>query len=141
MLQRIQTVYFFLSILSLLLVLLVSTLHPLSGNNEALLANVFVSGNVFLMITTIILIVSLVLNGVAISRFKQRKLQIKLADIVAALLLISLLLLVVSVEFFQTQLSYGVGIVFPIAALIFVVLAKKGVAKDDALIRSMDRLR
>ena len=93
------------------------------------------------MITTIILIVSLVLNGVAISRFKQRKLQIKLADIVAALLLISLLLLVVSVEFFQTQLSYGVGIVFPIAALIFVVLAKKGVAKDDALIRSMDRLR
>lgn len=37
--------------------------------------------------------------------------------------------------------SYEVGSVFPIVALVFLVLALRGIRKDEKLIRSADRLR
>ena len=44
-------------------------------------------------------------------------------------------------ELGATTISYGISMVFPIAGAILNFLALRGIGKDEALVRSMDRIR
>jgi len=44
-------------------------------------------------------------------------------------------------EKFSTEYSTNILVVLPIVAAVFILLALRGIAKDEALIRSIDRIR
>lgn len=103
-----------------------------------------------------LLILAIVTGGIAfltIFLFKNRTLQMKLCTltIVANIILVVL----AGVLFYQemdlidtvknTDTSYYMdveyGVLAPFLAIIFTVLANRGIKKDDKLVKSMDRLR
>lgn len=98
--------------------------------------------------TLIIAVIMIVLPIIAIFMFRNRKQQ-------RALILVSLLSCIsfISVNLmrinnFNTTTSpapvngnYQVGSVVPLFVMLFLILALRGVNKDDKLIKSMDRLR
>ncbi|MDR3219699.1 MAG: DUF4293 domain-containing protein [Dysgonamonadaceae bacterium] len=119
MIQRIQTVYFFL-------------VFCLTGS-------LF-----FLPFATLLLLIDAgtvaVLAFVAIFLFKKRKLQIKTAWFIMLLLVIAIVLFLVKEDGFSISgITYP--ILIPFIAGIFDYLAIRAVKKDEQLIRSLDRLR
>ncbi|MEI6575649.1 MAG: DUF4293 domain-containing protein [Bacteroidota bacterium] len=82
----------------------------------------------------------------AIISYKSRPKQLK---VIRFALLINILY--IAVLFFYTNFviernvaipsHYGPGSYFPLIMLILIMMAKRGIEKDDKLIRSMDRLR
>jgi len=97
------------------------------------------SGFVVIAIITIILAVSVF----AIFDFKNRKRQINtiLLNIVLKLALLGILVFYSCFLFSGAQISLKVGMVFPLLAIVFDYLAISGIRKDEALIRSIDRIR
>lgn len=41
----------------------------------------------------------------------------------------------------EVEIGYGIAVIFPVLSIVLVWLAKKGIKKDDDLVRSADRLR
>ncbi|KYP15841.1 DUF4293 domain-containing protein [Flavihumibacter sp. CACIAM 22H1] len=87
-----------------------------------------------------------VLSAVAIFLYKNRPTQFKLAVSGALLSAVVIGLQVYSVEGFKTtqnmvQGTYSWGGLLPIAMLIFLFLAARGIRRDEKLIKSLDRLR
>ena len=74
--------------------------------------------------------------------FKNRKLQMKLI-ILAIILAIGEIALFFkySAEFIANEGSYGLGTVLVVLVPILLILASRGVYKDEKLIKSLDRLR
>ena len=97
------------------------------------------SGFVVISIIAIILAVSVF----AIFDFKNRKRQIMtiLLNIVLKLVLLGILVFYSYFLFSGAQISLKVGMVFPLLAIVFDYLAISGIRKDEALIRSIDRIR
>jgi glucan phosphoethanolaminetransferase (alkaline phosphatase superfamily) len=147
MIQRIQTIY-----LSLAIVLLaITNLMPLASfqlpNGEVVEMSV-ISGD-HTNITLLILISSIasaLLCGISIFLYKNRKRQI----LIAYLALLPLLLL----SGYFVGYSYGSassaahlslvsakGILLPIIALLFILLAVRKIKADEKLVRSLDRIR
>lgn len=154
MIQRIQTVYL------LIVAILIGILYffPLASfvveqdmsmyhlSVKGLMPNTESTKPLFralplVFIITIIVIISITI----IALFKRRMLQIKLSIINIVLLvgLQSLMFYFVSVSKHQLggQSSYSLIFVFPLIAAIITYLAIRRIAKDEALVRSMDRLR
>ena len=94
---------------------------------------------IFIISTSILALLS------AIMLFKRRMLQIRICiiSILALLGLQGLMLYFISVSKHQLGAvsSFSIVFVFPIIAAILSYLAIRGIAKDEALVRSMDRLR
>ncbi|HEY8397895.1 MAG TPA: DUF4293 domain-containing protein [Flavihumibacter sp.] len=83
---------------------------------------------------------------VAIFLYKNRPTQFKLAVIGLLLSAAVVALQVYSVEAFKKSINmvqgtYQWGGLLPIAMIIFLFLAAKGIRKDEKLIKSLDRLR
>lgn len=154
MIQRIQTVYL------LIVAILIGILYffPLASfvveqdmsmyhlSVKGLMPNTESTKPLFralplVFIITIIVIISITI----IALFKRRMLQIKLSIINIVLLvgLQSLMFYFVIVSKHQLggQSSYSLIFVFPLIAAIITYLAIRRIAKDEALVRSMDRLR
>ncbi|NQV52174.1 MAG: DUF4293 domain-containing protein [Flavobacteriales bacterium] len=84
-----------------------------------------------------------------IARFKNRKAQMKLANVA----MLDMLVIFAAFGFLHYQqiqsfavtegldLSYDLAPALPIVALVLLWMAKKGIKKDDDLVRSVDRLR
>ena len=130
MIQRIQTIYLLL-IACLMIVLL---FVPVSNNISYSWVLSLNAGIVAL------------LSGITIFLYKQRKLQIKLCNVILGLLV----LFYVFIFVFNLDLPLNVSIrdlgfsytaLFPFIAIIFDFLAIRGIKKDEKLVRSMDRLR
>lgn len=92
-----------------------------------------------------ITLVSAVLSFVIIFLFKNRRLQIKLANI---LLLLILLLYVAIIAYslafnakHDTTMSGTYGAVMPLVAYILGWLGRRGIRKDEELVRSAERFR
>lgn len=136
MLQRIQTVYLFLSVLvsaGLIFVL------PLWNNaeGEAIYAyEVMMALGMFLA--------SALMALVSIFMFKNRKLQFVLGRLN---IILNLFLLGVFVYWSLTlpgemQISEkGIGMFLPVVSIVFLVLANKAIKRDEDLVKSVDRLR
>lgn len=137
MLQRIQTIWFFLAAVCVFLTLKFSTY---TGTNKDMVSPYFLKGteNLLLMFVTI---ATGILASVAIFLYAHRKLQFRLA-IVAGLLEVLLIFL----YYREVQTFIGNGTLSLTAALhgavlLFLILGLKGVSADEKLIKDSNRLR
>ena len=155
MIQRIQTVYLFLGFIFAILFLalplgkidingmvyVVKSWSIVSADGTEKLDYSSILGVVAMVLPFIIMILCVYTTFL----YKNRLLQIKLGKINIFLHVI----LVVSTFFyldgikseFSGVLTYGVAVVFPLLAMIFILLAGRAIRKDEELVRSADRLR
>jgi CDP-diglyceride synthetase len=133
MIQRIQTLYLLVS--ALFIGLLFALPFAEIAKDGAIKEN-------GLAVSVLIGIV-LVLQGVAIFSFKKRPRQIRIVmiAILATLCLLGAFLYVTYFSFSGAQISFKIGMVFPLIAIILDYLAIRAIRKDEALIRSIDRIR
>ncbi|MFM2136803.1 MAG: hypothetical protein RL021_2203 [Bacteroidota bacterium] len=144
MIQRIQTL--FLLVVALLSALLfyipvytipvVSPVEPVAGNDYLVSSNTLLS-----IINGSVGILSLV----CIFLFRNRNLQMRLANVNLLLICILIGLLFFLADTLgttrQAPISYGYGSYLPLIQLIFTFLASRAIRKDEELVRSADRLR
>lgn len=133
MIQRIQTVWWLASIVTL------GTLSaaPLFKFGEPLTSFTAFQHCHFLFGT---IIVAAVLSLATIFLFKNRKLQIKLGYALYALHV--LMFVAIGVHYYLDKgTEFTPWVVLPGISLVFQILAVGGVKKDEALVKSMDRLR
>ena len=94
---------------------------------------------------SILIIVTLIITVATIFLYKKRMLQIRLCIFNAILQLGIPSLIFYYVRMAEATLpgvsSYNVVFVFPVASAILIFLALRAIARDEALIRSLDRLR
>jgi hypothetical protein len=147
MIQRIQTVYIFISAI-IIASLLKLKFADLSLNNELF---TFVAKGVFsgeelifngLAIFILIPIVAL-LHFIVIFLYKKRILQIRILvfSMVLLLGLFGLFFYYTYVGISGAKVAFKIPVVFPIVAVILDYLAIRGIGKDEALIRSLNRIR
>jgi hypothetical protein len=95
----------------------------------------------------VLVILSLILTLTAIFLYKNRKTQLLLVNVAFLLhiVLIGLIFLYYvghfEVAFKVAQPSYQAGIFLPIVSLLLLILASRAIRKDEALVKSADRLR
>ncbi len=154
--QRIQTVYFVLIIILMIASIILpnaSFFNPetlqtykldargvveLNNNGDAV---DIVGKNPIMIIFGIILF----LTTYAIAAYKNRRKQIRMATINLFLLIVYVLVLAAYIYVAKDKLNVEVSVLypasFPLISLILNYLAMRGIAKDEKLVRSMDRLR
>lgn len=85
----------------------------------------------------------LLLHVIAIFMYKKRILQIRflVLSILLSVGLFGMFYFFTYYSFDGADISFRIPVVFPLISLIFDYLAIRGIGKDEALIRSMDRIR
>ena len=155
MIQRIQTIYLLLAtaLMSLTLFLPLATIWE--GGNEIVVKAFFVNGEMGFkallpIYMGIVFSITTLLPLVTIFLFKKRLAQIRLCVSEIVLLLGSATFValycyrlcdVLSEMFTNLNFTLGFAALMPVVAIIPVVLAIRGIAKDEALVRSLDRIR
>ena len=151
MIQRIQTLYLLLAVAMMSLTLFLPLATIVYGGNELILKGFTISGGdglsfplpiylgVLLAVTTLLLLVIIFI-------YKKRMVQIRLCVSAIVLLigsaaLIGLYCYRLCDLFNYDIITVGFASLMPIVAIIPVVLAIRGIARDEALIRSLDRIR
>lgn len=143
MIQRIQSLYIFLSLVCALLLYLFPIWQTTAGSTDGM-QEIGAGTHLLLLPLPVIMAISHLL---AIFSFKHRKRQKQLCTGNILLYIIFLLggLLMIQLEHHLFQyfnlLAFRLGAVLPIAGILLNVLARNGIKKDEALLRSMDRLR
>lgn len=155
MLQRIQSVWLFCASASLFSLFLFPIMQWLNADGKvqsAKISGVYEHLNGQLVQTTPFTVLSIVCVLVAIIPFviiffyQNRSLQLKLSYAAIALILAFSFWLAQSIQKvaliaeFNTD-NYGIGALLPSVAILFIILAIRGIRKDEKLIRSADRLR
>ena len=136
MLQRIQTVWLLLAAVSGILTLNFSFYSGVQLSNNAFhILNA--KENNFILILTV---ASSVAAFISIFLFKNRKLQLR---ITVTCVLVSILIVVL---YFLQVKNYSTGTftlwsILSFAIPVFLILAARGIYKDEKLVKSLDRLR
>ena len=153
MIQRIQTLYLLLAFILMGLMFFFPFAEILSSEGKLYTfefdgLHYIYDAQVYIQtIPTIILLsVILALNIVTIFLFKKRILQMRFAFINILLMLGFVGLIYYYVRTFSNELqveaiTYKIFDVFPFLAVIFTYLAIRAVGRDEALVRSVDRIR
>jgi hypothetical protein len=156
MIQRKQTIYlFFAGLITLVLLFL-----PLGTYNiekiPCLEYNAFAIKNIsenFVILhpvgNAILLIITSILSFITIFMYKNRKLQMKLISLNLLVLLATMCVILFvypkiyenNINLANTTLEYNYFIIISFVSAIGLFLAKKAIMKDEALIKSADRLR
>lgn len=147
MIQRIQTVYLLISaLLTGLLFLLPFAEIAQDGviylfNYKGIVLDGTVKENGFSI--SVLIGIILALHGVAIQSFKNRIRQMRIVvfSILLMVGLFGLFFFFTSYTFSDAKISYKISMVFPLIAIILDYLAIRAIGKDEALIRSIDRIR
>lgn len=154
MIQRIQTLYLIV-IAALLAVTIFTPMAYFTDGTEEFTLNAFALKNAegVAVQSTVYMGILLSLAGilplVVVFLYKHRMLQLRLCVVEIVLLLGSAVMIGIyyylSARVFS-QLEFGakgihVGIVLPLVAIVFDVLAIRGIFKDEMLVRSLDRIR
>ncbi|MBI1223627.1 MAG: DUF4293 family protein [Bacteroidetes bacterium] len=146
MIQRIQSIFLLLAAASGFGVMAL----PFASTNEAVQSSSLFSDKVYTTTDNIGLLVLFAVAGAlsvaAIFLYNNRQLQLRIGRIA---LIADILGIVLAVILFWQDLSNisssavndGVGGYLPFTFLIFSVLALRAIKKDEALVRSADRLR
>ena len=158
MLQRIQSLYLAIVAIACIMLFffpLANYYHELQGNYKFFIYGIrsmdpepkvqfspyFTLPLIFLVVASFIFTVSTILL------FKNRPLQIRMC---AFNVLTNIVLIMVVFFFYATKIKsltliepdYNyTGMAMPLVSLLFLVLANKAIRKDEALVRSSDRLR
>ena len=153
MIQRIQTIYLLLTISCMITSLFI----PFSSflNNEGITLGAFGLANLpenlsevssrFPYYLCIISVIGLTIYTIAMYKFRKR--QLLLGRINYLLILATIVFILMDIDYVAQQLDsidkiqYEIGAFLPVAALPFVFLANRGIKKDEALVKSLDRLR
>jgi hypothetical protein len=147
MIQRIQSLYLLVSALLLGLLFLLpfaeiakeGTIYTFNFKGILLDGAVQQSG----IAISVLIVVIMALHGFAISSFKNRKRQ-KMIVIYTILMLFGLFGLFIFftyLSFSGAQISLKISTVLPLVAIVVDYMAIRAIKKDDALIRSIDRIR
>lgn len=155
MIQRIQSVYLFLTTM-LSLLFLKGSFSNFTGKSESMIKVTFTgifrnNGRQVCELVgksvplSIIIILIPVLCLFTIFLFKKRKIQkllaISLIIVVTGLIIVSFYYSWYIITTFSYEIIPGYKMVIPVLMLILVVLAYRGIKKDENLIKSYDRLR
>jgi hypothetical protein len=137
MIQRIQTIYLFLTLLTVGVLPYIFPLWVLDNGKEY-----FFMQNQFYVI---LLGLSTAITVYSIISFKKRQTQFVLnrLNIILNLILLGLFVyhsLNISGETPAVS-EKGIGMFLPILAIVLLVLANKAIKKDEDLVKSVDRLR
>ena len=147
MIQRIQTLYMLLSVI---LLCFLFGIPYADINNGGQLYNFNIKGitqgetivqnGIYI---AVLIAVIVILHFAAIFRYKKRPLQVRLLvlSILLMLGLTGLFFFFIHYSFDNEEVSYKMAIAFPVVAIILDYLAIRGINKDEALIRSIDRIR
>ena len=136
MIQRIQTVYL---ILALITVMVLPFIFPLWTYNKV--PYYFMNNQIYVAIVG--LAGSLVLISIISFKKRQNQFVMNRLSIILNLILLGLFVyrsLNISGES-QVVSEKGIGMFLPIIAIVFLVLANKAIKKDEDLVKSVDRLR
>jgi uncharacterized protein DUF4293 len=139
MLQRIQTLWTLLAAVCAALTLKYSFYsgNKLIGANGHLFQSVTATSGVLLLVIAVVLIAGSLVN---IFNYKNRKKQLW---ITIGLIVLSLLNIIVyykaSTNFIEG--TYDLTALLTLAIPIFLILAARGISKDNKLVKSADRLR
>ena len=147
MIQRIQTLYIFISTV-LIGLLFTLPFAEIAYNGQLFLFDIrgisqsdkiTESGLPIGVFTAIILIMHLI----AIFLYKKRILQMRILVFVILLLLglFGMFYFFTYYSFDGADISFKVSVVFPLVAIILDYLAIRNIGKDEALVRSIDRIR
>lgn len=155
MIQRVQTLYLLLAAVLMSLTLFLPLATIVTGSDEVIVKAFSISGTLGLdtplpLYMGIVLAVATLLPFVTIFLFKKRLTQIRLCVSEIVLLLGSAafvalycyrLCALLSEVVTNVVFTLGFAALMPVVAIIPVVLAIRGIAKDEALVRSLDRIR
>lgn len=147
MIQRIQTVFLFIAAILVSLLMFV-TLANLSAGDQ--IYN-FTSKGIFqgetriyngLAIYILVWLIS-VIHFVVILRYKKRIFQMRalVFTIVLLLGLFGMIMYFAYAGFEGAKVAFKIPVVFPLIAVILDFLAIRAIGKDEALIRSLNRIR
>ena len=91
----------------------------------------------------IFIAILVILHFIVIFKYKKRLQQVRMLifSIFLMLGLVGLFFFFVHYSFDNEEVSYKMAMVFPIVAIILDYLAIRAIGKDEALIRSIDRIR
>ena len=152
MIQRIQTLYLLLATAMMSLTLFLPLATIVYGGNELILKAFTLNGlegvegtlpvylGAFLAVTTALLLVIIFI-------YKKRLVQIRLCVSAIVLLLGSATLIglycyrLCDILAGGLVFTLGFASLMPVVAIIPVILAIRGIARDEALVRSLDRIR
>jgi hypothetical protein len=155
MIQRIQTIYLVVAVLLLAMPMMLRmalfTVQVQDGAYKLYPANVLFNGEEVLSTIVVLasITVSVMLLIYAIMQYKNRAFQMNLIKVS----ILSQLSFLVAVFFYldkvkelaasstETAVSYSPLLSAPVVAVFFCLLAIRSIKKDDALVRSADRLR
>jgi hypothetical protein len=156
MFQRIQTVYMFIAAVACILLFFLPVAkyaHDTQG-----IYIFYITGIKYMIEPPVIvnfwktfpllliLVCSVILILTAIFLYKNRKMQLWLVNI-GFLLNIALIILIFLVyinhfeKHFNSLPSYQIGIFIPLVSLVCLILASRAIRKDEAMVKSSDRLR
>ncbi len=144
MIQRIQTVYLLLSLICAGLLYLFPVWATTAESIDGGMSEIGAGTHLLLLPLPILMIIS---HLIAVFSYKNRKRQKQFCTgnilLYVIFLLGSLLLIQLEHHFFQhfNLFEFRPGVLLLIAGIVFNVLARSGIKKDEALLRSMDRLR
>jgi cation transport ATPase len=136
MLQRIQTVWLLLAAVSGILTLNFSFYSGVQAGNNAFHILNAKENNIILILT----VATSVAAFISIFLFKNRKLQLRITItcILASILIVVLYFL--QIKNYSTG-AYTLWSIFAFAIPVFLILAARGIYKDEKLVKSLDRLR
>lgn len=146
MIQRIQTL-FLLTVFIIAVLIIFLPFQLVTIQNESYILSLLPGANADILSSS--LYVPLVLNGLVISislwsvfSFKNRRLQIRLANLLAALnvFLVGLFFLLTYTKV-EATVSYEWPSFLPLISVIAAMAAAYYTKKDDELVRSADRIR
>lgn len=141
MIQRIQSVWLLLAaVCAFVTYPLVLYVGKLADGSE----RQFLLGDHFILMLFIIALG--VLSLITIFLFKNRKLQFRLTILAIVLTIVYIFVQYLMVEQFKTDSaiitgSYQVAALLPLLMVFFLILAARGIYKDDKLVKSLERLR
>lgn len=154
MLQRLQTVFLILALVSISLTFVFDIL-AFSGENSVHYGILGLKSNLDLssiqsynwIVLGLVIAIMLVLV-VAILQYKNRPLQMNLCRLtmflsmgVVASLFFIINSLITKINFEDYIIGYGIGYFLPMVTLVFSFLALNRIRKDEELVKSVDRLR
>jgi hypothetical protein len=155
MIQRIQSVWLFFATSAIFCLFLFPYLQVLNAEGSAIVLKVtgiyqsiggqVVQTQAFLGLTIATVILGLI-PFAAIFLYKNRKRQILVCFLAVVLTighsfwLIQVAKGVIGNTTLQTE-NYGIAVILPSISILFIILAIKGIRRDEKLIKSADRLR
>lgn len=152
MIQRIQTLFLIGAMISLGVLFFIPLGHLVPPNDmilnfyyNGIEANEFVENAYQTIPLTVMMSLTMIFCLITIFMYKNRILQIRLCGINIFLIIgqtgMFLYYFFNAAKQIDAEKQFNISIVLPIVAIIFIYLAIRGIARDEALVKAADRIR